>query len=59
MELKEKRVTKGREERKETEALLDQREILALGPAPGVEPVEKRCVGLYSQYVDNEVWSFT
>lgn len=37
-------MTKVREERKETEALLDRREILALVPAPGVELVEKRCV---------------
>ncbi|TWW80493.1 Collagen alpha-1(XVIII) chain [Takifugu flavidus] len=42
LEPKEKRVTEGREERKEAEVLVDLRAILALVPAPGAGPVEKR-----------------
>lgn len=48
-------MTKGREERKETGALLGQREILALVPAPGVDPVERgyyvlKCLTAFTQY---------
>ncbi len=42
MGLKEERVTEGTKERKETGVLLGRRENLALAPAHGVEPVERR-----------------